>query len=211
MTIMNYNYYEFIGVKQDATDDEIKDACRRRLLENHPDTCKDVYVDDANDITKLVLEIKGVLLDSDKRKAYDRTLSKAHSKGPNESLNKYYTCDRCGGIFSAEYILYEKHGCSSKCASGANNGFVYTTSEKPMCPVKNEMCYDNLDCDNCDDPKIKRIKARELKEKADAEYKRKIEKGRSEFNNPARTVNNPTHIFKKKDSIFDKIKNIFFK
>jgi DnaJ-class molecular chaperone len=66
------DHYEFIGVKLDATDSEIKQACNKLLLKYHPDYCKAVYADR---ITQHICEIKSVLLDPGKRKVYDETLT----------------------------------------------------------------------------------------------------------------------------------------
>ena len=66
------NYYEFIGVTQGATDKEIKYACNKLLKKYHPDKCKDVWADG---ITKRIYEIKDTLLNSDKRREYDRMLN----------------------------------------------------------------------------------------------------------------------------------------
>jgi DnaJ-class molecular chaperone len=58
------NYYEFIGVTQNATDKKIKDACNKLLMKYHPDKCKDVWADG---ITKRIYELKDILLSQEKR------------------------------------------------------------------------------------------------------------------------------------------------
>ena len=72
MENLNDDYYEFIGVKRDASSQEIKNACNKLLKKYHPDINKDVWNEG---ITKRINEIKEVLLDSEKRKAYDKKLS----------------------------------------------------------------------------------------------------------------------------------------
>lgn len=43
-------------------------------------------------------------------------------------------------------------------------------TEHRICQIKNEKCYDGMDCINCTDPKIKLIKEREQKEIDDRMY-----------------------------------------
>jgi DnaJ-class molecular chaperone len=71
------DYYEFIGVKRDASNIEIKKECNRLLLKYHPDRCKAIYADR---ITQLIYEIKETLLDAEKRKAYNKTLPQKKDK-----------------------------------------------------------------------------------------------------------------------------------
>ncbi|WP_205793650.1 DnaJ domain-containing protein [Methanosarcina sp. MSH10X1] len=75
------DFYEFIGVKRDATSKEINAACKRLLIKYHPDICKDVWADG---ITKRINEIKEVLLDAEKRKEYDKELSKTKDSKKKE-------------------------------------------------------------------------------------------------------------------------------
>ncbi|MDD2389286.1 MAG: DnaJ C-terminal domain-containing protein [Desulfobacterales bacterium] len=63
------DYYKTLGVKKDATDDEIKKAYRKLALKYHPDHAKDDK--GAEDKFKEISEAYAVLSDKEKRKQYD--------------------------------------------------------------------------------------------------------------------------------------------
>ena len=65
----NRDYYEVLGVKKDASDDEIKKAFHRLAKKYHPDLNKEA---DAEEKFKEVNEAYEVLSDPQKRAAYDR-------------------------------------------------------------------------------------------------------------------------------------------
>ncbi|KJS11300.1 MAG: molecular chaperone DnaJ [Peptococcaceae bacterium BRH_c8a] len=64
------DYYEVLGVSQDATNDEIKKAYRKLARQYHPDANKDDQ--NAAEKFKEVSEAYSVLSDSEKRESYDR-------------------------------------------------------------------------------------------------------------------------------------------
>ena len=75
------NYYELLGIKVDASDDEIKDAYKREIKKWHPDINKDP---EAVNISMKINEAKDILLDKEKRKEYDYSLKKEEEKVYNK-------------------------------------------------------------------------------------------------------------------------------
>lgn len=83
----NYNHtknlYDFLGVHQDASQDEIKTAYRKKMKEWHPDKNshrKEV----AEEMTKTLNQAYSILSDPEQRKNYDRMLRFTHGKNFND-------------------------------------------------------------------------------------------------------------------------------
>ena len=66
------NYYELLGVSKDASAEEINKAYRIQAKKWHPDVSKE---DNAAQIMNQLNEAKDILLDEEKRKAYDLSLT----------------------------------------------------------------------------------------------------------------------------------------
>ena len=64
------DYYEILGVSQNATDQEIKSAYRKLALKYHPDTNQSDK--NAEEKFKEAAEAYSVLCDPEKRARYDR-------------------------------------------------------------------------------------------------------------------------------------------
>lgn len=83
------DYYELLGIKKDATKQEIKMAYRTMAKKYHPDINKDA---EASKIIISLNEAKETLLDDDKRREYNSLLdeiehSKQFSKDKSETYN----------------------------------------------------------------------------------------------------------------------------
>ncbi|NHN47725.1 molecular chaperone DnaJ [Halostella sp. JP-L12] len=66
---MSEDFYDVLGVSPDASEDEIKDAYRKKASEYHPDVSDDP---NAEEKFKKAKKAKEVLTDEEKRQAYDR-------------------------------------------------------------------------------------------------------------------------------------------
>ena len=73
------DYYETLGVKKDASEEDIKKAYRKLVRKYHPDVSK---ARDAERKTQEINEAYGVLGDADKRAAYDALGSNLHAGQP---------------------------------------------------------------------------------------------------------------------------------
>ncbi len=77
-----FNYYELLGVKENASKEEIKQAYKKQMKKWHPDINKS---EDAIGMSAKINEAKEVLLDDDKRTDYDLYLKKKI----DENYNRY--------------------------------------------------------------------------------------------------------------------------
>ena len=78
------NYYDLLGIKKDANNDEIKTAYRNLAKKWHPDLNKDPK---APEMARKINEAKEILLDEEKRKEYDLYLHN-YKNGIYDNLNK---------------------------------------------------------------------------------------------------------------------------
>lgn len=85
------NYYELLGVKKDATEEEIRKAYRIQAKKWHPDINKDK---EASNITKKLNDAKQILLNETKRKEYDRYLEELTNPNYEKLKEKEKTSSR---------------------------------------------------------------------------------------------------------------------
>jgi AN1-like Zinc finger len=241
------DYYAFIGVKRNATSEEIRHVSDELLTQYQVDSDEDVQ---ASILIKHIFEIKGILLDSEKREAYDRLLNerdkeaeiaKAEEKYRRENkvaekrrsgkisfcdycgddFSMLFHCHRCGGKFCVEHHLPESHECPIIWISEAKYESVKQSpipvQEKPMCPIKKNSprCYDNLDCEHCDDPEVKAIRKREAKERDREKYDRLRDDRTSGYINVSSSskrynVKGKVEQGKKNESLYKRLKKYIF-
>lgn len=85
---MMIDYYELLGIKKEATEQEIKTAYRQMAKKYHPDLNKN---EEENKIIVSLNEAKETLLDEEKRKKYDRLLEEiAHAKQASSNKEETY-------------------------------------------------------------------------------------------------------------------------
>lgn len=83
------DFYELLGISMDSTKQEIKTAYREMVKKYHPDVNKS---EDSNKIIRSLNEAKEVLLDDEKRKAYDKLLNDIkYSKQFSKEKDETYT------------------------------------------------------------------------------------------------------------------------
>ena len=80
------NYYELLGIDQEAEQDEIKQAYREKLKEWHPDKNPDRR-EQAEEITKTLNIAYGILSDPQKRRHYDRIIRFSDGKDFGQYVN----------------------------------------------------------------------------------------------------------------------------
>ncbi len=121
------NYYELLGVSENATKEEIKQAYKIQMKKWHPDINKSK---EAPKMSIKLNEAKETLLDDDKRKAYDLSLNqeinnnynKYNYQEKNKTQNTYYsqaTYEQAKKVTKWEYFKeYLKFSTDSKLRKG---------------------------------------------------------------------------------------------
>ncbi len=95
------NYYELLGVKQDASQEEIKEAYKKQMKKWHPDLNKS---SDAVVMSTKINEAKEILLDDLKRKDYDEYLKNKIE----ENYNRYTQRKKATENASQTSTVYEE-------------------------------------------------------------------------------------------------------
>lgn len=85
------NYYELLGVKNNASKEEIRLKYKEQIKKWHPDINKN---NEAIEVSKKLNEAKSVLLDDEKRKEYDIYLNNISANGYQNIKEKVYNEQR---------------------------------------------------------------------------------------------------------------------
>ena len=121
---MKRDYYEILGIKKGATDDEIKRAYRRLAMENHPDKHKGEK--QAEEKFKEISEAYEILSDANKRATYDQFghdgLKGAFGRGGFDWQNFTHFGD-FEDIFSGLGDLFRGFGVDADSFGGGSSGW----------------------------------------------------------------------------------------
>lgn len=106
------DYYAVLGVRPDASQDEIKEAYRQRALECHPDRAEEGERDAAKEEFLRVRRAFDVLSDSQARAQYDAGGETAEQNGTSPSYRKQsfksaWRRNRNGGQVSVNRVILE--------------------------------------------------------------------------------------------------------
>lgn len=132
------NYYDILGVKKDATKDEIKSAYRKIALKYHPDRNKDPK---ATELFKKASEAYSCLSDIDKRKKYDNPFNEFDTENIFDIFN-----------------LKRKRDVNPAPERGYNVAIETTLELKDICnkEVEKELSYiKNVNCEKCNGSGLK--------------------------------------------------------
>jgi DnaJ-class molecular chaperone len=107
---MSRNYYDILGVKKNASDQEIKRAYRKLALEWHPDRNKDTK---AAERFKEINKAYEVLSDAKKRESYDQFGEEAFRPGGGFSSNGPFGGQQQTGQYGPFTYTYSSSGGGS--------------------------------------------------------------------------------------------------
>ncbi len=144
MTTGKRDYYEVLGVRRDASDEELKKAFRKLALEYHPDRNKK---EGAAEKFKEVNEAYQVLTDPGKRASYDRFGHAGVTGNGARGFEGYDTFGGFGDLFDA-FFGGGSPGSRAGPVRGADISYRLTVSfeesvfgvEKPVEIRRNETC-----------------------------------------------------------------------
>ena len=164
---MDKNYYDILGVKQDASEDEIKKAYRKLSLQWHPDRHVGDSEEDkkkAEDKFKEIAEAYSVLSDPDKRARYDRGDTGLGADIDIEEIlrNMGFAGMHFGGFGGMHFGGFGsevKKGNDVTVNVTITNAEAYTGCKKQVSYMRNEPCPDcngrggeggaNIECPHC--------------------------------------------------------------
>jgi molecular chaperone DnaJ len=140
---MSKNYYDILGVRKDATQEEIKKAYRKMAIEHHPDKGGD------ENKFKEAAEAYETLSDPKKRQEYDMYVSSGGQRFQSHGFSIDDIFSQFGDIFSDAFSDYYK---KSQPKRGRDlRVHIQLTLEDVMFGTKKKIKYNrNTKCKNCD-------------------------------------------------------------
>ncbi len=120
MTTGKREYYEVLGVSQDASEEEIKKAFRKLALEYHPDRNKS---DGAAEKFKEINEAYQVLSDPEQRRSYDRF---GHQGVAGNGARGFEGFDTFGGFGDVFDAFFGGFGSSTRTAASRGGDLQYS-------------------------------------------------------------------------------------
>ena len=118
------NYYDILGVKNNASPEDIKSAYRKMAREHHPDMVGPSDKDAAEKRFKEINEAYQVLSDTEKRKVYDQYGSSAFTNGGgvNQGFNGFGGFGGAGGARQGQWGPFT-YSYTSTGGANQSNGF----------------------------------------------------------------------------------------
>lgn len=133
------NYYEILGVKETATNAEIKKAFRELAKKYHPDKASNANKDEYTKKFQSISEAYDVLSDETKRKEYDNTLKYGNQGFSNQGFYSQGFNNQGFNPFGSQTFTYDdfdledlmKNFSSSTKRKYYSNKNAYQTQEQP--------------------------------------------------------------------------------
>lgn len=126
---MAKNHYDTLGVKQNASSEDIRSAYRALVKEHHPDRSKNPK---STAIFIAVTEAYEVIGDGDRRKSYDEVLRLEKIRDEQRRLRLYAEQQKRGGGLEEKYSSKVNTPAAPKTPPAAAKAHVSATAEVPV-------------------------------------------------------------------------------